>query len=249
MEALRRVDPVRHPLLSVGCAAKTAAMMRSTSLRVIHYLGSRSLLKPMCESTPNDDDVRKLNDELDEHLASLEGSQFDEDPRRPLRNNGPVSDERTVTGAQQSVAAVLGFLTAGPIGSLASWGAIRAVQGRWMFWFVIGVPSAMVINVFNLLALGVLIGGDESSVVSPAEPSPITQPQKPVKSPSSLPAYNASNIGGTTLVEKCQAIVAAQKQGNLLRVAQLSFQVGFEHDTPWNTDVDQDCEQVGVNTR
>lgn len=204
----------------------------------------------MCEFTPNDDDVRKRHDELDEHPASLGESQFDEDSTRLLRNNGPVSDERIVTGTRQTMAAVMGFLTAGPIGSLASWGAIRAVQGRWMLWFVIGLPAAMLINVFNLIALGVLISGDESSLVSPTEPSAsVNQSNRPVRSPSSLPAYNASNSGGSTLVEKCQAIVAAQKQGNFLRVAQLSFQVGFEHDTPENTDVNQDCENVGVNTR
>ena len=203
----------------------------------------------MCESTPNDDDVRKLNDELDEHLASLEASQFDQDRTRPLRDNGPVSDTPIVTGTQQSMAAVMGFLTAGPIGSLASWGSIRAVQGRWMLWFLIGVPVAMLINVFNLIALGVLISGDESSPVSTAEPSAaVDKPKRPVRSPSSLPAYNTSNSGGSTLVEKCQAIVAAQKQVNLFRVAQLSFQIGFDHDTPGNTDVDQDCESVGVNT-
>ena len=196
----------------------------------------------MSESTPNDDDVRTLNDELDEHLASLEGSEFDEHSKRPPRHNAPESVQGTVTGTQQTMAAVLGFLTAGPIGSIAGWGVIRAVQGRWMTWFLIGVPAAMVINVFNLIALGLLIGPEESSVVSPAEPSaPVTE--------SKMPAYNVSKSGGSTLVEKCQAIAAAQREGNAFRVVQLSFQVGFEHDTPWHTDVDQDCEQVGVNTR
>ena len=196
----------------------------------------------MSESTPNDDDVRKLNDELDEHLASLEGSEFDEHSKRPPRHKVPESVQGTVTGTQQTMAAVLGFLTAGPIGSIAGWGMIRAVQGRWMTWFLIGVPAAMVINLFNVIALGLLIGPEESSVVSPAEPSaPVTE--------SKMPAYNVSKSGGSTLVEKCQAIAAAQRQGNAFRVVQLSFQVGFEHDTPWHTDVDQDCEQVGVNTR
>ena len=116
----------------------------------------------MSESTPNDDDVRTLNDELDEHLASLEGSEFDEHSKRPPRNNAPESDQGTVTGTQQTMAAVLGFLTAGPIGSIAGWGMIRAVQGRWMTWLLIGVPAAMVINVFNLIAMGLLIGPEES---------------------------------------------------------------------------------------
>ena len=44
--------------------------------------------------------------------------------------SGGSSDDNTM-------AAVLGFLTAGPIGSIAGWGVIRAVQGRWMTWVTI----------------------------------------------------------------------------------------------------------------
>lgn len=233
--------------VSSGNSCKDALL---TTSRVIHPSDPPQRLKPMCESTPNDDDFQKHKDEIDEQLASLEGSQFEEQSKRPLQSEGAGADQRKPTVTDQTIAAVLGFLTAGPIGALASWGSIRGFQGRWVPWIFIGVPAAVVINIFNLIALGFLIGGDESPVVSPADPSPsVSQSKTEVGPPSSLPAYNESNSGGSTLVEKCQAIVAAQNADNLFRVAQLSFQVGFEHDTPWNSDVDEDCESVGVTTR
>ena len=63
------------------------------------------------------------------------------------------------------------------------------------------------------------------------------------------PAYNQPNeYGNTTLVEKCIEIVRAQRANDFGRVMALSFQVGFEHDSPWSDDVDETCASVGINT-
>ena len=62
----------------------------------------------------------------------------------------------TVTGFEQGIAATAGLFTAGPLGALASWGAIRGVQGKWTPWFVLGVPAMVVINVVNIAALAML---------------------------------------------------------------------------------------------
>ena len=54
----------------------------------------------------------------------------------------------SVTGFEQGVAALAGLFTAGPLGALASWAAIRGVQGKWAPWFILGIPSAIAINAF-----------------------------------------------------------------------------------------------------
>ena len=56
----------------------------------------------------------------------------------------------SVTGFEQGVAALAGLFTAGPLGALASWAAIRGVQGKWTPWFILGIPSAIAINGFYL---------------------------------------------------------------------------------------------------
>ena len=55
----------------------------------------------------------------------------------------------SVTGLEQGIAAMAGFFTAGPLGALASWAVIRGVQGKWTPWFVLGIPAAVAINLFN----------------------------------------------------------------------------------------------------
>ncbi len=76
------------------------------------------------------------------------------DPITP--NVERVLVRNTVTGFEQGIAATAGLFTAGPLGALASWGAIRGVQGKWTPWFVLGVPAMVVINVVNIAALAML---------------------------------------------------------------------------------------------
>ena len=163
----------------------------------------------------------------------------------PISNNVErVLVRQTATGFEQGIAAVAGLLTCGPVGALASWGTIRGLQGKWAPWFIIGVPSAVVINVVNIAALGVL-----GSMVPESAPTPAPEVSSMERSFSSdLPSYNVSNTGGTTLVQKCQEIARAQSNLDFGKVLSLSYQVGADHDTPWNTDVDQDCATAGVDT-
>jgi len=69
--------------------------------------------------------------------------------------NSPIEEGQTstlvrgsVTGFEQGVAALAGLFTAGPLGALASWAAIRGFQGKWTPWFILGIPSAIAINAF-----------------------------------------------------------------------------------------------------
>ena len=73
--------------------------------------------------------------------------------------NDPVNDTQRVvvrqsaTGFEQGIAAVAGLMTAGPLGSLAAWGALRGLQGKWTPWFILGIPAATVINIVQIAAL------------------------------------------------------------------------------------------------
>ncbi len=170
----------------------------------------------------------------------------------PISNNTErVLVRNTVTGFEQGIAAVAGFFTAGPLGALASWGTIRGVQGKWTPWFILGVPGMVAINVVNIAAIAV-IGGGESGDSSTYTP-PATTGSAPITSTyqapsSSLPSYNVSLSGGTTLVQKCQQLATAQRNDQFSEVVKLSFLIGSDHDTPWGTEVDQDCASVGVDT-
>jgi len=76
----------------------------------------------------------------------------------PVNNNVErVLVRNTATGMEQGVAAAAGLFTAGPLGALASWGAIRGLQGKWTPWFVIGIPATIGINIVNLVVtMGIL---------------------------------------------------------------------------------------------
>lgn len=76
----------------------------------------------------------------------------------PITSTERVLVRSTATGFEQSIAAVAGFFTAGPVGALASWGALRGLQGKWAPWFILGIPSAIAINVIQLIVLASIMG-------------------------------------------------------------------------------------------
>ena len=73
-----------------------------------------------------------------------------------VANEQHVLVRNTATGMEQGVAAIAGLFTCGPLGALASWGAIRGLQGKWTPWFVLGMPAAVAINIVNITALAML---------------------------------------------------------------------------------------------
>ena len=68
----------------------------------------------------------------------------------PVDANQRVLVRQTATGFEQGIAALAGLCTAGPLGALASWGAIRGLQGKWTPWFILGIPSAVVLNAVQI---------------------------------------------------------------------------------------------------
>jgi len=63
-----------------------------------------------------------------------------------------------------------------------------------------------------------------------------------------LPTYNNPTSGSTTLIEKCERLAIASQQGDFATISKISFQIGFEHDTPLTSTPDQDCASVGIKT-
>jgi hypothetical protein len=118
----------------------------------------------------------------------------------------PTLVRDSVTGFEQGIAALAGLFTAGPLGALASWGAIRGVQGKWTPWFILGIPSAIAINAFYF-GVFIMLGSaynriQESSSSSTASPAvqQLTQPAAgTANSPTS--AVASSEYATVTLVE------------------------------------------------
>ena len=82
----------------------------------------------------------------------------------PNDNSQRVLIRNTVTGFEQGIAAVAGLFTGGPLAAIASWGAIRGLQGKWTPWFVLGIPSCVVINLINiaiLASIGITFSEDD----------------------------------------------------------------------------------------
>ena len=91
----------------------------------------------------------------------------------PIDNNTQrVLVRNTATGFEQSIAVMAGFFTAGPLGSLASWGAIRGLQGKWAPWFILGVPASFVINVVQFVIIFSMMDTSELEYNPPVEEPP-----------------------------------------------------------------------------
>ena len=73
------------------------------------------------------------------------------------QNTQRVLVRNTASGFEQGIAAVAGLFTAGPLGMLCSWGAIRGLQGKWAPWFILGIPSAIVLIIIQVALLGILV--------------------------------------------------------------------------------------------
>ena len=87
----------------------------------------------------------------------------------PTDNSQRILIRNTVTGFEQGIAAVAGLFTGGPIAAIASWGAIRGLQGKWTPWFILGIPSCVVINLINiaiLASIGITFSEDDRTSTS-----------------------------------------------------------------------------------
>lgn len=76
----------------------------------------------------------------------------------PITTQERVLVRSTATGFEQWIAAMTGLFTAGPLGSVAAWGAIRGLQGKWAPWFILGIPAAVALNVVQLVIIAAIFG-------------------------------------------------------------------------------------------
>jgi hypothetical protein len=76
----------------------------------------------------------------------------------PITTQERVLVRSTATGFEQGIAATAGLFTAGPLGAIAAWGALRGLQGKWAPWTILGIVGAPACVAIQLLAVGV-IGG------------------------------------------------------------------------------------------
>ena len=74
-----------------------------------------------------------------------------------------------VTLFETLVAGTTGLFTGGPIGAVAAGIAINGFQGKWIPWFVFGIPATIAVNVVNIGLVGVM---NTEVPYSPAVTSP-----------------------------------------------------------------------------
>ena len=54
---------------------------------------------------------------------------------------------------EKGIAAFTGFFTAGPIGCVAAFYALKGLNGKWIPWVLLGLPASVLINVFYVIVL------------------------------------------------------------------------------------------------
>jgi hypothetical protein len=93
----------------------------------------------------------------------------------------PVYVQQTCTTAELSTAGMVGLLTAGPLGALASYRVLKEFQGKWGGWFIaglVGAPLCLGIQLIALSVVGSLLpesdkGGSKVEQVSLAPAAPV----------------------------------------------------------------------------
>ena len=61
---------------------------------------------------------------------------------------------QVASDGEQIAAGAIGLITAGPLGALAAWGAIRMFAGKWTPWMVVGFVAAPVLGMTQLAVIG-----------------------------------------------------------------------------------------------
>lgn len=81
----------------------------------------------------------------------------------PFRATALCHPTEEVTGSEQAIAGIFGFLTAGPVGYMASIATIRGTKGSWFPWFALGIVAAPVLFWTQVLVLGSVLKTVESA--------------------------------------------------------------------------------------
>ena len=147
-----------------------------------------------------------------------------------------------VPAIEQGIAVATGLFTAGPIGALAGWGAIRALKGKWIPWIVLGFPAIVTINTVNLVgltAINYLVNPE--TVNNPIVERPVDRPDRP----TTLPNFNNPiTEGGTTLRDKCGGLVEAYNTEDAVGIYNTTYEINNGHDLPAGMTVVEACNAV-----
>lgn len=91
-------------------------------------------------------------------------------PTEQINAEGAVVKTVSVaSNGEQIGAAALGLLTAGPLGSVAAWGAIRMFAGKWTPWLITGLIAVVPLNLFQLAILGGIVSTVDTPPVERVE--------------------------------------------------------------------------------
>lgn len=78
----------------------------------------------------------------------------------------PAPDSQGIPKNEQAVAALLGLLTAGPLGAACAWGWFRFLKGKWGPWALVGIFLAPVTIGLQIGAIAML-----GSAAAPDQPA------------------------------------------------------------------------------
>ena len=102
--------------------------------------------------------IQALRDELNALKSQPAVYQVPQTPVVQVNADGPaVQVVGVASNGEQIGAAIIGLFTAGPLGALAGWGAIRMFAGKWTPWLICGLVAAPVVSLIQLTALTVLL--------------------------------------------------------------------------------------------
>ena len=153
-----------------------------------------------------------------------------------------------VPAFEQGVAVATGLFTAGPIGALAGWGAIRALKGKWIPWIVLGFPAVVSINVVNLVGLsmiGSMIPTETNN--NPVVERPVDRPVDRPDRPTTLPHFNDPIVeGDTTLQDKCGVLIEAYNTEDRVGIFNTTQDIREGHNLPGGMTAPEACNAVGM---
>ncbi len=98
----------------------------------------------------------------------------------------------------QLVAAALGLLTAGPLGALAGWWAIRLQKGKWNLWIVTGLVAAPLLLTIQLALIGSLQTPSKRSAIIETQADEEIEDSRPKEALKILDDYVNSNPDNPT---------------------------------------------------
>ena len=99
-----------------------------------------------------------------EEVAQVQRDRALGDVKREVFAEGTVVKTISVaTDGEQIGASIMGLCTAGPLGAVAAWGAIRMFAGKWTPWTIMGLVASGPLIFIQLVMIGLIAGAVDSA--------------------------------------------------------------------------------------